>query len=438
MKDGILRRGRRIGHADAKGRIRERDSRLRKGRELGYVDDKHRVRRRKGRFGRPGDVVARIRGNAVYGRDTVLSSGPKLGHIDERGNVWQADCQAFRGRIIGRARGADPESALAYFALKFEDVATHVDVLEEKIRASEDPFAFLPRVRATRQLLPEVDALGQFDLLFEKLDDLEELCVVGLGEHFRADGGLGRILTEGVTIDGLRKEMVALLGGERRAQVDALLYRARGAVDAISEGRIPTLADLDGPPEPEPEPEPERYDPGDLSARGLTRASIERLRTELTKIAQDPTSPADELVERARRVIGTVLDAAPGRAETSERRPSATPPASPSSTSSSPASSVGANGEKKRPSVLPTPIEAKAQLMDYVDGVLNETGTRATQVRDAVEQRIGDVRDWQRSQGDKVSEWRDKLGKLALGEGEDDPFPDSDDGHEAAYEGDDS
>ena len=53
---------------------------------------------------------------------------------------------------------------------------------EEKIRASEDQFAFLPRVRATRQLLPEVDALGDFDALFEKLDDLEELCVVGLGD----------------------------------------------------------------------------------------------------------------------------------------------------------------------------------------------------------------------------------------------------------------
>ncbi|MBK8409411.1 MAG: hypothetical protein IPL19_15675 [Sandaracinaceae bacterium] len=256
MKDGILRRGRKVGHADAKGRIRERDSRFKKGRELGYVDDKQRVRRRRGRLGQRGEIVAVIRGNAVYGRDTVLAAGPKLGYIDERGNVCQVDCLAFKGRVVGRARGADPESALGYFVLKFEDVATHVLVLEEKIRASEDQFAFLPRVRATRQLLPEVDALGDFDALFEKLDDLEELCVVGLGDHFTAEGGLGRLLTEGVTIDGLRGELVSLLGGERRTQVDALLYRARGAVDAISEGRIPTLADLEGPPEPEPEPEP--------------------------------------------------------------------------------------------------------------------------------------------------------------------------------------
>ncbi|MCA9536830.1 MAG: hypothetical protein KC593_24275 [Myxococcales bacterium] len=387
MKDGILRRGRKVGHADAKGRIRERDTRFKKGRELGYVDDKQRVRRRRGRLGQPGEIIARIRGNAVYARDTVLSAGAKLGYVDERANVWQVDCQAFRGRVVGRARGADPESALAYFVLKFEDVATHVRVLEEKIRASEDQFAFLPRVRATRQLLPEVDALGDFDALFEKLDDLEELCVVGLGDHFTADGGLGRLLTDGVTIDGLRTELLSLLGGERRHQIDALLYRARGAVDAISEGRIPTLADIDGPPEPEPEPEPE-VEP-ERARLGLSLVSLDRLRSELARIAQDPTAPAEELIDRARRTIGTYLEAGE-----EPRRASTVPP---------PPSERGERSE--RGSVRPAALIA---------------GVRAHQVREVVEQRLDEVRDWQRTQGDRVLEWKDRIERIALGDDDDD------------------
>ena len=37
----------------------------------------------------------------------------------------------------------------------------------------------------------------------------------------------------------------------------------------------------------------------------------------------------------------------------------------------------------------------------------------AVQVRSAVEQRLGEVRDWQRSQGERVLEWRDRIGRIA-------------------------
>jgi hypothetical protein len=406
MKDGILRRGRKVGHADAKGRIRERDTRFKKGRELGYVDDKQRVRRRRGRLGQRGDVVARIRGNAVYARDTVLSAGHKLGYVDERGNVWQVDCQAFRGRVVGRARGADPESALAYFVLKFEDVSTHVDVLAEKIRTSEDQFAFLPRVRATRQLLPEVDALGDFDALFERLDDLEELCVVGLGDHFTADGGLGRLLTEGVTIDGLRSELVSLLGGERRTQIDALLYRARGAVDAISDGRIPTLADIEGPPDPEPPPPPEPEPERERALLGRSLVSLDRLRAELARISQDPTAPAEELIERARRTIGSYLEAGE-----EPRRASTPAPSGERTGERTPDRSVD---RSERPERAERPERGSVRPGALIAGV------KAHQVREVVEQRLDEVRDWQRSQGDRVLEWKDRIERIALGDDDDD------------------
>jgi hypothetical protein len=44
----------------------------------------------------------------------------------------------------------------------------------------------------------------------------------------------------------------------------------------------------------------------------------------------------------------------------------------------------------------------------------------AHQVRGVVEQRLDEVRDWQRSQGDKVLVWKDGIKRIALGDDDDD------------------
>src|SRR5690606_14301484 len=130
------------------------------------------------------------------------------------GSVFQTDCAAFRGREIGKARGADPESALAYFLLKFQAVLDHVETLEEKVTASTDRFTFLPRVRALLKVLPEVDALGDFDLVVHRLEGLEALCATELDDHLMRHDEPSRGLRhsvarlgEAASIEALRREL---------------------------------------------------------------------------------------------------------------------------------------------------------------------------------------------------------------------------------------
>lgn len=326
MRDGTMRKGRVIGHADASGRIREADTPLRRGEELGSIDEKHRIRR-KGGLLRRGEIVGRIRGNAVYTSEGLLTGGLKVGHVDESGNVWQTDCRAFRGRIVGRARGADPDSALAYFLLKFQEIEDAVATLEEKVRVSEDKYAFLPRVRSMQKLLPEVDALGDFDAIVRRLETLEEICAADLGHHFT--GEKARIvesatkkITPESTLEALRREwdIGVTLPLE---QAEALVGRFRGALGALSEGRrrnrgdsVPPEAGHATPPTlPPPAPLPEvREDREEAASRAelLLEAAlgpVDRLKDEIDRIRKDPDYGAEEMIERLRGAMTTVLEA---------------------------------------------------------------------------------------------------------------------------------
>ena len=182
-RDGLLRKGRVVGHSDVRGRIRGRDGRFFRGKELGHIDGRGRVRRKGSALGRS-DVVGKLRGNALYADAGVLRVGARWGHIDATGCVWQSDNASFRGKMIGRARGPYPHAALAYFALLFEELADHTAVLEEKVARSHDKYAFLPRVRALLDMLPRAAALGDFDDLLGRLTVLERVCVDELEEHF--------------------------------------------------------------------------------------------------------------------------------------------------------------------------------------------------------------------------------------------------------------
>jgi len=318
-RDGRLTKGRVIGHSDAKGRIREADTPLRKGEDLGFVDDKHRIRRRGGLLSR-GETLARIRGNAVYANEGLLTSGLRLGHIDERGDVWQADCAAFRGRCIGKARGADPEAALAYFVLKFHEVADHVNGIEEKVRAADEKYAFLPRIRALQRLLPEVDGLGDFDSLVRRLDSLEEACAEDLGRHLPGEREHIREsssrLTPESTLELLRSEL-GLDAIPSFEQAEALVGRVRGALGALSEGRGRNRGDalLNEPPPSRPAtipPEP-RDPPEEVASRIETLVEtafgpVDKLREEIERIRKDPDYRAEELIDRVRGAMTSLLE----------------------------------------------------------------------------------------------------------------------------------
>jgi hypothetical protein len=308
MKDGVLRKGKVIGHSDAQGRIREADGTFRKGEELGQIDDKQRVRRKGGLVGR-GEVVGRIKGNAIFGKPGLLASPKKLGYIDADGSVWQCDCAAFRGRIIGRSRGADPEAGLAYFLLKFQTVADHVTTLEEKVQASTDKFAFLPRVRAMLKVLPEVDALGDFDDVVQRLEQLEQLCATQLDEHFerQEEQVLGirdsvARLGEAANLETLRAELnLASRDGIEKAE--ALVGKVRGKLRRGDRKSLPPEAD-----EPaRPTLPPEMYSPLE-AILASTLGPMEKLREEVDRVRRDPEYGADELWDRVRSTVANLVE----------------------------------------------------------------------------------------------------------------------------------
>jgi hypothetical protein len=312
-KDGVLRRGKLLGYSDAQGRVREADGAFRKGEELGQVDDKHRVRRKGGLVGR-GEVVGRIKGNAVFGKPGLLATSKKLGYVDAEGNVWQCDCAAFRGRAVGKTRGADPEAGLAYFLLKFQTVADHVRALEEKVRASTDKFAFLPRVRALLKVLPEVDALGDFDDVVQRLEQLEQLCAAQLDEHLEhPDEPMPGLrdsvarLGEAASLEVLRAEL-NLAGRDGIEKAEALVGKVKGRLRRPDRRSSPPDAPADersaGRPASLP---PEMYSPLE-AILASTLGPMEKLREEVDRVRRDPEYGADELWDRVRATVASLME----------------------------------------------------------------------------------------------------------------------------------
>ena len=305
-----------VAHSDAVGRIRERDGAFYRGAELGYVDRRHRIRRKGGLLQRV-EVVGHIRGNSAYGRLAMLIGGPRWGYVDQYGNVWQQGSDQRPSRIIGKAKGADPEAALAYFVLKFQDLLDHVSALEEKVKHSGDRYTFLPRVRAMLKALPDIDALGDVDAAADRLSTLEAKCVTELNEQLldaRRRLWFWKRSPTRATLEDLRSTW-DLSAAERREQFEAVLLKARDAIEAVVDGRLPSLSTLDvaafGHAEPAYEihfDEPPLVEPASRGALARTRSSVERLRNELDRIRQEPGYRLDDFWDQAGKLIGAVLD----------------------------------------------------------------------------------------------------------------------------------
>ncbi len=321
MRDGVLRKGKILGRCDADGRVREADGRFRKGDELGTIDEKLRVRRKAVLVGR-GEIVGRIKGNAIYGRPGVLEGAKKLGYVDAQGDVVQCDCAAFRGRVVGKARGKRPECALAYFLLKFQPLEDHVDALEKKVEASADKFAFVGRIRALLKVLPEVDAIGDFDALFSRLEQLEATCATQLGEHLEREGEIAPGLRDSVarlgeaaSLEALRLEL-SIPGIEHLEKAEALvgkvagrLRRGDGRRSAPPPGRPPEDARASEPPAPARTSgaAPEVLSPLE-AILASTLGPMEKLREEVDRVRRDPEYGAEELWDRVRSTVASLME----------------------------------------------------------------------------------------------------------------------------------
>jgi hypothetical protein len=172
--DGMWFRGEVIGHVDKDGNVRGPDGILRKGKELGYVDEEGNVHK-VDTFWHKGDIVGEVKNDHIAkAQDGFVFEGEEWGYVDEEGNIHQKDGFLFKGRIIGQMKGNNKAGALAYYILRFNRLMERYEDLENKVHNSEDKTVFLKEVRRMLEYVPNYDALGDFDLLMNKLQLLEK------------------------------------------------------------------------------------------------------------------------------------------------------------------------------------------------------------------------------------------------------------------------
>ena len=162
-----------VGHVDKDGNVRGPDGVIYKGEEIGYVDKNGDVHRKDGFFFK-GEVIGQIKGNVAHDKDGFLLRGEEWGYVDDEGNIHQKDGFLFKGRIIGQMRGHNKAGALAYYMLRFDKLLERFKDLKDKVYNSTDKISFLSEVRKMIEYVPNYDALGNFDMLINKLKRLEK------------------------------------------------------------------------------------------------------------------------------------------------------------------------------------------------------------------------------------------------------------------------
>jgi len=181
--DGIILPGEKVGHGDARSRIRRRDGIILPGEEMGYVDEKGKIRRPDGIFLR-GEVVGQVKdGKAAHAEDGIFLPGEEWGYVDEDGNIRQRDGIFLSGRIIGKMRGKNKAATLGYFVLRFKDMEERYEELERQVRSETNKVKYLARVRRMLEYVPKADALGDFDSLMKRLRSLEQEILKVQSEH---------------------------------------------------------------------------------------------------------------------------------------------------------------------------------------------------------------------------------------------------------------
>jgi len=167
--DDIFSKGKTIGHVDKDSKIYRHD-----GEEMGYVDEDNNVRRPDGIFFR-GESVGQIKNEEkAHANDGIIFQGVEWGYVDDNGNIHQKDGIIFRGRVIGKMQGYNKAGALGYYILRFKDLEKNVDQLGQSVRLDENKVKYLGHVRKMLDYVSDADALGDFDMLINKLKRLEE------------------------------------------------------------------------------------------------------------------------------------------------------------------------------------------------------------------------------------------------------------------------
>ncbi|GGK87133.1 DNA repair ATPase [Sphaerisporangium melleum] len=106
-------------------------------------------------------------------REDTVSTDP-WGRVDDDGTVYVRTAEGERA--VGSWQAGEPEEALAYFHRKYDELATQVELLEQRLRGTDLPPA---QAEATivklRESIAEAHAVGDLGALMDRLAALSEL-----------------------------------------------------------------------------------------------------------------------------------------------------------------------------------------------------------------------------------------------------------------------
>lgn len=104
-------------------------------------------------------------------RPTVVEN--EWGRVDDAGDVFVRT--GAGERQIGSWQVGEPEQALAFFGRKYDDLVVQVDLLEQRLGSgAAAPDETQAGVRKLRDALVEPHAIGDFAVLSQRLDAIEE------------------------------------------------------------------------------------------------------------------------------------------------------------------------------------------------------------------------------------------------------------------------
>ncbi|MCF8588131.1 DUF349 domain-containing protein [Gordonia liuliyuniae] len=202
---------------------------------------------------------------AVSVHHVTLGDPAEYGRVDADGTVWLIT--ASGERQIGSWQAGPPEEGLAHFARKFADLATEVEILEERLAAhSGDPRKTQTAAAQMLEALPTAQVIGDVDELTSRLtkiiasaDDVAEAvrserseqraAAIARKEELASEAeAIGAEGTSwkagGDRLRAILDEWKTIKGVDRKTD-DALWKRFSKARDAFNRRRGAYFADLD-------------------------------------------------------------------------------------------------------------------------------------------------------------------------------------------------
>jgi Domain of Unknown Function (DUF349) len=110
-----------------------------------------------------------------------MTASSEWGRVDADGTVWVRT--ASGERAVGSWHAGSPEEGLAHYALRYEDLATEVQLLDARLQSGAgDPKATLTHATTLRESLPTAAVVGDLDALDRRLEALIGAAKVKLDE----------------------------------------------------------------------------------------------------------------------------------------------------------------------------------------------------------------------------------------------------------------